>query len=336
MKVDLLRPQTLWPFPSEAIREAAKRAGRVLVVEMSMGQMVEDVRLAVGGAVPVEFFGRPGGAVPMPGEILATMERVPERRPKHVPILKLKKKIKKSVLYRPPLKIFQKEGRHETGQSPPRIPHRKPRLTYCSGCGHGLAHRLVAEVLDELGVRERTVGVAPVGCAVFAYDYWNFDVTEAPHGRTPCVAAGIKRVLPDRVVFSYQGDGDLASIGMGEIVHTANRGDNITVVFINNANYGMTGGQMAPTTPLGMKTTTTPLGRSMGDGHPIRIPELLNALDSPVYLDRQSLHDPGARPEGQGLLEKGVPVPSARQGLRPGGTAVGLPGQLGHDTRRTL
>ncbi len=163
---------------------------------------------------------------------------------------------------------------------------------YCPGCGHGLAHRLVAEVIDELGVRERTVGVAPVGCAVFAYDYWNFDVTEAPHGRTPCVATGIKRVLPDRVVFSYQGDGDLASIGMGEIIHTANRGENLTVVFINNANYGMTGGQLAPTTPLGMKTTTTPAGRSESDGRPIRIPELLNALDAPVYLDRQSLHDP--------------------------------------------
>jgi 2-oxoglutarate ferredoxin oxidoreductase subunit beta len=176
--------------------------------------------------------------------------------------------------------------------------------TYCSGCDHGLAHRLVAEVLDELGMRERTVGVAPVGCAVFAYDYWNFDVTEAPHGRTPCVAAGIKRVLPDRVVFSYQGDGDLASIGMGEIVHTANRGDNITVVFINNANYGMTGGQMAPTTPLGMKTATTPLGRSMGDGHPIRIPELLNTLDAPVYLDRQSLHDPGHVRKAKASLRK--------------------------------
>jgi 2-oxoglutarate/2-oxoacid ferredoxin oxidoreductase subunit beta len=176
--------------------------------------------------------------------------------------------------------------------------------TYCAGCSHGVAHRLVAEVLDELGVRERAVGVAPVGCAVFAYDYWNFDVTEAPHGRTPCVAAGIKRILPDRVVFSYQGDGDLASIGMGEIVHTASRGENITVVFINNANYGMTGGQMAPTTPLGMRTATTPLGRSIADGHPIRIPELLNTLDAPVYLDRQSLHDPAHVRKARTSLKK--------------------------------
>jgi 2-oxoglutarate ferredoxin oxidoreductase subunit beta len=177
-------------------------------------------------------------------------------------------------------------------------------MTYCSGCGHGLAHRLVAEVLDELGVREKTVGVAPVGCAVFAYDYWNFDVTEAPHGRTPCVASGIKRVLPDHVVFSYQGDGDLASIGLSEILHTANRGENITVVFINNANYGMTGGQMAPTTPIGMKTTTTPLGRKAGDGHPIKVPELLNALEAPVYLDRQAIHDPGHMRKAKASLKK--------------------------------
>ncbi len=181
-------------------------------------------------------------------------------------------------------------------------------MSYCSGCGHGLAHRLVAEVIDELGVREKTVGVAPVGCAVFAYDYWNFDVTEAPHGRTPCVASGIKRVLPDRVVFSYQGDGDLASIGMSEIIHTANRGENLTVVFINNANYGMTGGQMAPTTPIGMKTTTTPLGRSMGDGHPIRIPELLNALEAPMYLDRQSLHDPAHVRKAKASLKKAFQI----------------------------
>jgi 2-oxoglutarate/2-oxoacid ferredoxin oxidoreductase subunit beta len=186
---------------------------------------------------------------------------------------------------------------------------------YCSGCGHGVAHRLVAEVIDELGARERTVGVAPVGCAVFAYDYWNFDVTEAPHGRTPCVAAGIKRVLPGHVVFSYQGDGDLASIGMGEILHTANRGENITVVFINNANYGMTGGQLAPTTPLGMKTSTTPLGRTAADGHPLKIPEILNALEAPVYLDRQSLHDPLHIRKAKASLLKAFKLQEAGKGF---------------------
>ncbi|MFH1074740.1 MAG: thiamine pyrophosphate-dependent enzyme, partial [Candidatus Firestonebacteria bacterium] len=133
--------------------------------------------------------------------------------------------------------------------------------TFCPGCGHGLVHRIVAEVIDELGVREKTIGIAPVGCAVFAYDYFNFDVAEAPHGRPPAVATAIKRCLPDRIVFTYQGDGDLASIGTNEIIHAANRGENITVIFINNANYGMTGGQMAPTTLAGMKTTTTQSGR---------------------------------------------------------------------------
>ncbi|MCK4532385.1 2-oxoglutarate oxidoreductase, partial [bacterium] len=125
---------------------------------------------------------------------------------------------------------------------------KKTKFSYCSGCGHGIIHRLVAEVIDEFKIREKTIGIAPVGCAVFAYNYWNFDVTEAAHGRPPAVATGIKRVLPDRIVFTYQGDGDLASIGAAEILHAANRGENITVIFVNNAVYGMTGGQMAPTT----------------------------------------------------------------------------------------
>ena len=165
--------------------------------------------------------------------------------------------------------------------------------TYCPGCGHGIVHRIIAEVIDELGVREKTIGVAPVGCAVFAYDYFNFDVTEAPHGRPPAVACAIKRVLPDRVVFTYQGDGDLASIGTNEIIHSANRGDNITVIFINNANYGMTGGQMAPTTLPGMKTTTTQTGRDVKlMGHALRVSELLSTLDGAVYLERTAITDP--------------------------------------------
>ncbi len=187
--------------------------------------------------------------------------------------------------------------------------------TYCPGCGHGVAHRLVAEIIDEMGLREKTIGVAPVGCAVFAYDYWNFDVTEAAHGRTPCVAAGIKRVLPDRTVFSYQGDGDLASIGMGEIIHTANRGENITVIFINNANYGMTGGQMAPTTLLGQKTLTTLEGRKIQEGHPIRIPELLSSLPGAVYLDRQSLHDPAHIVKAKKSLRQAFEVQQAGKGF---------------------
>ncbi|HLA07110.1 MAG TPA: thiamine pyrophosphate-dependent enzyme [Anaerolineales bacterium] len=164
---------------------------------------------------------------------------------------------------------------------------------YCPGCTHGVSHRLVAEVLEEMGVTDKTIGVAPVGCAVFAYNYFDIDFVEAPHGRAPAMATGIKRVLPDRIVFTYQGDGDLASIGMGEIVHAAARGENLTVIFINNANYGMTGGQMAPTTLPGMKTTSSPLGRDVEtQGFPIRMAEMLSTLDGVGYCVRRSLHDP--------------------------------------------
>ena len=164
---------------------------------------------------------------------------------------------------------------------------------YCPGCGHGIIHRLVAEVIDELGVREKTIGIAPVGCAVFAYDYFNFDVTEAPHGRPPAVATGIKRVMPDKIVFTYQGDGDLAAIGTAEIIHAANRGENITVIFVNNATYGMTGGQMAPTTILGQKTATTPFGRDLKrEGPPIRVCELLSSLGGVTYLERTAVNSP--------------------------------------------
>jgi len=164
---------------------------------------------------------------------------------------------------------------------------------YCPGCTHGVAHRLVAEVLDEMALREKTIGVASVGCSVFAYNYFSCDFVEAAHGRAPAMATGIKRVLPDQVVFTYQGDGDLASIGMAEIVHAAGRGENITVIFINNANYGMTGGQMAPTTLPGQKTTSSPYGRDVEQmGFPIRMAELLATLDGAGYIARRSLHDP--------------------------------------------
>ena len=167
------------------------------------------------------------------------------------------------------------------------------RNLYCSGCGHGIVHRLIAEVVDELGIREKTIGIAPVGCAVFAYDYWNFDVTEAAHGRPPAVATGIKRVLPDRIVFTYQGDGDLAAIGTAETVHAANRGENITIIFVNNAVYGMTGGQMAPTTLIAQKTTTTPWGRDAKiAGYPIKISEALAQLEGSVYIERVTVNSP--------------------------------------------
>lgn len=163
---------------------------------------------------------------------------------------------------------------------------------YCPGCTHGTAHRLVAEVIDEMKLGEKTIGVASVGCSVFTYNYFNFDFVEAPHGRAPAMATGIKRVRPDRFVLTYQGDGDMISIGAGEIVAAAGRGENISVIFINNANYGMTGGQMAPTTLPGMITTSSPNGRDVEQtGYPIRASELLATEEGSSYIARRSLHD---------------------------------------------
>jgi 2-oxoglutarate ferredoxin oxidoreductase subunit beta len=163
---------------------------------------------------------------------------------------------------------------------------------YCPGCTHGIAHRLIAESVEELGVSGRVIGVAPVGCAVFAYDYFNCDMQQAAHGRAPAVATGIKRTNSDKIVFAYQGDGDLASIGMAEIVHAAARSENFTVIFINNAIYGMTGGQMAPTTMLGQVATTCQKGRSVElNGYPIHVSEMLSQLQGPAYIERVSLHD---------------------------------------------
>ena len=164
---------------------------------------------------------------------------------------------------------------------------------YCPGCTHGIVHRLVSECLDELGVRERAVGIAPVGCSVLAFNYFNFDFQQASHGRAPAVATGIKRGRPDLIVFTYQGDGDLASIGMAELIHAANRGEKFTIVFINNAIYGMTGGQMAPTTMPGQVTSTCPAGRDVSQvGYPIRVAELLATLRTPAFVERVAVHRP--------------------------------------------
>ena len=163
---------------------------------------------------------------------------------------------------------------------------------YCPGCTHGTAHRIVAEVLDELGLQKKTILVAPVGCAVFAYNYFALDGVEAAHGRAPAMATGIKRVNPDKIVFTYQGDGDLASIGIAEAIHAATRGENFTVIFVNNAIYGMTGGQMAPTSLPGQVTTSSPLGRdSETTGAPMHIAELMASLSGTTYSVRRSLHD---------------------------------------------
>jgi 2-oxoglutarate ferredoxin oxidoreductase subunit beta len=167
---------------------------------------------------------------------------------------------------------------------------KKVPFRFCPGCGHSLIHRLIAECIDNLGIREKVVGIAPVGCAVFAYDYFNFDMLEVAHGRPPAAATGLKRAMPDKIIFSYQGDGDLAAIGTAEIIHAANRGENISVFFVNNATYGMTGGQMAPTTLCNQKTTTTPYGRNIKqEGYPLHVSELLSTIEGVSYITRTSV-----------------------------------------------
>ena len=170
---------------------------------------------------------------------------------------------------------------------------KKAVFHYCPGCGHSVAHRLICEVIDEMGLQERTMGIPPPGCSVFAYNYFDVDMAESAHGRGAAVATGVKRAYPEIVVFTYQGDGDLAGIGTAETIHAANRGENITTIFINNAVYGMTGGQMAPTTLRGMKTTTTPYGRDhILEGHPIKMSEILALLEGVAYIERVAVNSP--------------------------------------------
>ena len=189
-------------------------------------------------------------------------------------------------------------------------------LHYCPGCTHGIIHRLVAETIDELGIQGKTIGIAPVGCAVFAYNYFNTDMMEAAHGRAPAVATGCKRVNPDNIVFTYQGDGDLASIGAADITHAATRGENITVIFVNNAIYGMTGGQMAPTTLPGQVTTTSPYGRDPAlCGYPIRVSEMLATLDGPAYIARCSVHDVKHIMDAKKCIRKAFETQIARKGF---------------------
>ncbi len=187
---------------------------------------------------------------------------------------------------------------------------------YCPGCTHGVIHRLIAEVLDELDIRDKTIGVAPVGCSVFAYNYFDCDFAEAAHGRAPAMATGIKRVHPERVVFTYQGDGDLAAIGTAEIVHAATRGENLTVIFVNNAVYGMTGGQMAPTTLPGMKTTSSPRGRDVETmGFPVKAAEMLSTLSGASYIVRRSVHDPGHINQTKKAIKKAFQVQMNEMGF---------------------
>jgi len=178
-------------------------------------------------------------------------------------------------------------------------------MHYCPGCSHGTAHRIIAEVIEEMGLQDQTIGVAPVGCAVFIYNYINVDFAESPHGRAPAIATAIKRLNPDKLVFTYQGDGDLAAIGTAETIHACNRGENIAIIFINNGIYGMTGGQMAPTTLLGMKSSTCPTGREPHlNGYPLKITDMLAMLEGTCYVTRQSVHTPSSVKKTKRALRK--------------------------------
>jgi 2-oxoglutarate ferredoxin oxidoreductase subunit beta len=210
-------------------------------------------------------------------------------------------------------------------------------LHYCPGCTHGIVHRLVAESIEELGLGGKTVGVAPVGCAVFAYNYFNCDMQQAAHGRAPAVATGIKRVHKDKIVFTYQGDGDLASIGLAETVGMAARGENITVIFINNGIYGMTGGQLAPTSLMGQKSTTSPLGRNAEtNGYPIRVSEMLAQLDGPAFIARVSTHDVPAVLKAKATIKKGFEYQRDGKGLSLIEVLVSCPTNWGMQPKQAL
>ncbi|HAC21535.1 MAG TPA: 2-oxoglutarate oxidoreductase [Porphyromonadaceae bacterium] len=194
---------------------------------------------------------------------------------------------------------------------PENLVYEKPRLMnntpmhYCPGCSHGVVHKLIAEVVDEMGLEEKTIGIAPVGCAVFAYNYIDIDWQEAAHGRAPALATAVKRLNPEKMVFTYQGDGDLAAIGTAETIHAANRGENIVIVFVNNGIYGMTGGQMAPTTLEGMKTATCPYGRNVAlNGYPLKISDLLAKLEGTCLVTRQAVHTVAAVKKAKKMLRK--------------------------------
>lgn len=189
-------------------------------------------------------------------------------------------------------------------------------LSYCPGCGHGTAHRITMEVVEEMGITEDTIGVAPVGCSVLAYEFMNIDMTQAAHGRAPAVATGIKRVFPEKFVFTYQGDGDLAAIGGNETLHACNRGENIVIIFVNNGIYGMTGGQMAPTTLEGMKTSTSPYGREIETmGSPLKMTELIAQLPGTSFVTRQAVHTPAAVRKAKKAIRKAFEVQKDKKGL---------------------
>lgn len=189
-------------------------------------------------------------------------------------------------------------------------------LSYCPGCGHGTAHRIIMEVIEEMGIQSETIGVAPVGCSVLAYEFMDIDIQQAAHGRAPAVATAIKRLFPEKFVFTYQGDGDLAAIGTAETIHACNRGENMTIFFINNGIYGMTGGQMAPTTLVGMKSSTSPYGRDVATmGNPLKMTELVATLPGTLYVTRQAVHTPSAVRKAKRAVRKAFENQKLNKGL---------------------
>ena len=307
IKAALLRPKMLWPFPTAMLRRAARRARAILVLEMSAGQMVEDVRLAVGDAREVIFYGRMGGMVPGETEILEQIERVNRSHlltPPPADFAARTRLLEREhyVRHLPQAHPIPADLRVERNFDPPAndesvVVGASPSMDeapthYCPGCGHGNLHQLIARAADELGLREKTIMIEPVGCSVVTY--WTFDTIQAAHGRGMALATAVSRSRPDRVIVSYQGDGDLASIGMAETVHAASRGEDFVLVFINNCIYGMTGGQMAPTSIPGLSTTTCSTGRNVADvGSPIDMCKLFSQLDGVSYLERVAIDGPG-------------------------------------------
>ena len=189
-------------------------------------------------------------------------------------------------------------------------------MSYCPGCGHGTAHRVIMEVLEEMGIQDKTIGIAPVGCSVLAYEFLNIDMQQAAHGRAPAVATAVKRLMPDKFVFTYQGDGDLAAIGTAETIHACNRGENIVIIFVNNGIYGMTGGQMAPTTLPNMKSSTSPYGRDVNTmGNPLKITELIAQLPGTIYVTRQAVHTPAAVRKAKKAVRKAFENQKLNKGL---------------------
>ncbi|MCG3179306.1 MAG: hypothetical protein BIFFINMI_01640 [Phycisphaerae bacterium] len=306
IKAGLVRPQTLWPFPSAVLREAAWRAKAVLVLEMSAGQMLEDVRLALGDAREIFFYGRMGGIVPVEQEILEQIEQVSRTaagasaaadfsaRTRLLEREHIVRRLPRPTHYSEPAPMERRYRPPADGQNV--VVARSNAIEdvpthYCPGCGHGNLHQIIAHAIDELGLRETTIMVEPVGCSVVTY--WNFDTVQAAHGRGMALASAISRTHENRVVISYQGDGDLASIGMAETMHAASRGEDFVLIFVNNCIYGMTGGQMAPTSIPGLPTTTCDAGRDVADvGAPIDMCKLFAQLDGVVSLERVAINGP--------------------------------------------